>query len=258
MRPAGEKTARTATSGVRVPQRCATTTIIIRVGTRWSRRGFAQTSRGSWALTSTPPTMCIPACINAVGCICYAIATNSKSSIPSRLRSNSGPRTSKPSMTGPSPTPGLIRACLRPSKRPPGANSNAPSSRSCGSSVRPTRTRLRPCRRCVTGSNVSYPNCSSLSRDPRCRRTTIWPSAVCTRWSLRAKSVAARAALPAPRPAWPSSVASARGRLRGSTLSCTVWLCFPSKPLRLRVNNFPIVPYLDGGYELPYNGNPTI
>jgi len=106
MRPAGEKTARTATSGVRVPQRCATTTIIIRVGTRWSRRGFAQTSRGSWALTSTPPTMCIQVCINGVGCICYAIATSSKSSIPSRLRSNSGPRTSKPSMTGPSPTPG--------------------------------------------------------------------------------------------------------------------------------------------------------
>ncbi len=51
------------------------------------------------------------------GCICCAMAMSSKSSIPMIKRCSSGPRMSKPSMSGPSPTPVLMPACLQPSKR---------------------------------------------------------------------------------------------------------------------------------------------
>jgi hypothetical protein len=61
-----------------------------------------------------------------------------------------GPRTSKRSMTGPSPTQVPIRACLRPSRWPHGARNSAPSSRSCGSSVRPMRTHPHPCILCIS------------------------------------------------------------------------------------------------------------
>ncbi len=77
---------------------------------------------------------------------------------------------------------GPIPTCHRPSRRPLARSSSMPSSRSCGSCVRPMPTRLRPCRPCVSESNASYPNCSSLWRDPRYPRTTIWRSAVCARW----------------------------------------------------------------------------
>ena len=148
------------------------------------------------------------------GCICYATATSSKNSTPITLTSNSGLRTLKRSMTGPSPTPGLIRACLRPSKRPLDESSNVPSSRSCGSSVRPTRTRLLPCIPYVSASNASCPSCLSLWRSLACRLRTISPSAACDRWSLRARSVGVRGVQRAVRPAWASSVSLAPGPRR--------------------------------------------
>jgi hypothetical protein len=144
---------------------------------------------------------------------------------------SSGPRTSKRSMSGPSPTQVPIRACLRPSKRSHGARTSAPSSRNSDSSVRPMRTPPHSCIRCVSASSASYRNYSSLWPGPKFQRIIIWRSAVCARWSLRAKSVVARAAPTVRRRAWRSSVSLALGRLRDSIRSSTAWLCLPSQTL---------------------------
>ncbi len=162
------------------------------------------------------------------GCICYATATNSKSSIPMTPRCNSGPRTSKRSMTGPSPTQVLTGTCLRPSKRPHGTSNSTPSSRTCGTCVRPTHTRPRPCIRCVSASNGSYRNCSSLSPCQGFRHTITWRNAVCARWSSRVKSVGARAAPTAPRRVWRSSASLVPGLPRDSIRFSAVWLCLPN------------------------------
>ena len=50
--------------GVPVRRTCAITSIITRAARRWSQRCWVQASRGSWALTSTLPTMCIWDSIN--------------------------------------------------------------------------------------------------------------------------------------------------------------------------------------------------
>ena len=95
----------------------------------------------------------------------------------------------------------------------------------------PMRTRLRPCIRCVSASSASYRNSLSLWPGLRFQPTTIWRNAVCARWSLRAKSVVARAAPTGPRPAWHSSVFLAPGRLRDSIRSSIAWLCLLSPTL---------------------------
>src|SRR5260221_7336560 len=82
MKQGGEKMGSTAMCGVPVRRSCAITSIITHEAARWSKLCSAQASRGSWAVTSTPPTISMRDCINAVGCICYATATSSKSSIP--------------------------------------------------------------------------------------------------------------------------------------------------------------------------------
>src|SRR6266699_64109 len=227
MKQGGEKMGATAMCGVPVRRRCAITSIITHAGTRWSKRCSVKASRESWALTSTPPTMSIWACINAVGCICYATATSSKSSIPRTAAYSSGPRTSKRSMSGPSPTLGLIRACLQPSKRAPDASINTPSSRNCGSCARPTRIRLRPCILYVSASNASCLSCSSSWRSQVCQLRTTSPSAACVHSLLHARSVGERGVQRAVIPAWVSSVSLARGPLRDSIRSCNA---LPSSP----------------------------
>ena len=196
------------------------------------------TSRECSARTSTLPTTSIRGCISAAGFISCVMGMISKNSIPRMWWCGSGSARSKRSTNGHSPTRVLIPACLQPSKRQLVVSNNTSSSRSCGTSVRLLRIPLRPCTLSASGSSASYPNCSSSWPDLGFRQITIWRSAACDRWSLRAKLVVDRAAPRGPRRAWHSSVASARGPLRVSILSCTVWLCFPNKPIRLRVNNF--------------------
>ena len=64
MKRGGEKMGAMAMCGVPVRRTCAITSIITRAARRWSQRCWVQASRGSWALTSTLPTMCIWDSIN--------------------------------------------------------------------------------------------------------------------------------------------------------------------------------------------------
>ncbi len=68
--------------GVPVRRSCAITNIIIHEAAKWSKRCWANASRESSALTSWLPTISIRGCINAVGCICYAIGTSGSEQSP--------------------------------------------------------------------------------------------------------------------------------------------------------------------------------